>query len=80
MAEVLTRRLAKIIHEELQVVGQMVRDLVLARLSNVADGFYELLIGAFDVVSVAHVDLEAHVLDGVSGPQLKLMLRNEQQR
>ena len=68
MAEVLTRRLAKIIHEELQVVGQVVRDLVLACLSNVADGFNELLIGAFDVVSVAHVDLEAHVLDGVSGP------------
>ena len=51
MAEVFLL-LIEVVKEQLQVVCKVARDLVFAGLSDVADGFDQLLVGALDVVSV----------------------------
>lgn len=69
----------KVIDKQLQIVGEVVRDLVLARLPNLANGPDHLLVSALDVPRIGVVDLEADVLDRVLRPQLEFVLRDQHQ-
>ena len=61
--------LLKMLYQKVQVARQVVRNLVPARLTNVADGANELLVGAPDILRVRMVDLKPHVLDRILLPK-----------
>ena len=42
--------LLKMFDQKVQVASQVIRNLIPARLSNIADGANELLVGALDIV------------------------------
>ena len=63
MAEIFLRRSLEIIYQQCHVVSQILRNLVLSSLSDVADCLYQLLVGSLDVVDVGHIDLKAHILN-----------------
>ena len=65
VAEVLRRFALQVLQKELQVVGQVFRDLDFARLSNVADRLDQLLICALHVVSVGAIHLQTNIFDRV---------------
>ena len=79
VSEVLAWWCLQVIDQELQIVREVLRDLVLSCLSDVADGLDQLLIGSLDVVSIGHVNLKAHVLNRIFTPQCELMLGDEHQ-
>ncbi len=80
VAEVLRLRSLKIFNQKLEEVGQVVRDLVLACLTDVAYGRNQLLVGPLHVVGIRVVYLKAHIFNWVLLPLLELVLGNQQQR
>ena len=80
VAEVFTWGSLQVLDEQLEVVGQVVTDLVLPRLADIADGLDQVLINSFHVPRVRIVDLKADILHWVLRPQLELVLADEQKR
>ena len=61
--------LLKVFDQKVQVARQVLRNLVSARLTNIADGPNELLVSSPDILGIRMVDLKPHVLDRILLPE-----------
>lgn len=61
--------LLKVFDQKVQVARQILRNLVSARLTNIADGPNELLVSSPDILGIRMVDLKSHILDRILLPK-----------
>ena len=71
--------LLKMFDQKVQVASQVLRNLVPARLTNVADGPDELLVGALDITGIRHIDLKSHKLNRILSPECELSLLHDEE-
>ena len=77
--EILLSWLIQILHQELHIIRQILANLVLASLPNVADRLDQFLVHPLDIPSVRVVNLQAHILNWIVTPELELVLVDKKQ-
>ena len=80
VTEIITLLLVKLVYQKSHIIGQVLRNLILSGLSDVADSLDQLLICSLDIVNIRHVNLQSNILYCVLIPKSKLILRNQKKR